>query len=54
MVAVEVDVDRVVDAGRVRVGDEERRPLVVELEQVVVGMVPSRTVPDFVHFAGKV
>ena len=38
VVVVQVDVDRVVLAGRVRVGDEDRRPLAVELEQVVVGV----------------
>ena len=38
VVVVEVDVDRVVDAGRVRIGDEDRRALAEELEQMVVRM----------------
>ncbi len=39
VVAVEVDVHGVVDAGRLRVGDQDAGPLAVALEQVVVGVV---------------
>ena len=46
VVVVEVDVDRVVDAGGVRVGDEHGRPLAVRREQVVVRM------PRHAHGAG--
>ena len=47
MVVVEVDVHGVVDAGRGRVGDQERRPLAEQLEQVIVRVAAEANVAGF-------